>query len=133
MTNHIIFELEKRLSELREEFNKELSNINVKVKKRYNTDEWNGMYSLPPDYAENYGKYVWGIRGKIISLNYVQGILDELKQTESEKENDMYESAFEYATKLRENVEFEDVGLGFISMIFREGYKQGQQSKKELK
>ena len=33
MNRDIIIELEKRLSELREDFNTELSNINVKVKK----------------------------------------------------------------------------------------------------
>ena len=61
------------------------------------------MYSLPPDYAENYGKYVWGIRGKIISLNYVQGILDELKQKETKKEAEIHESKYRSTGKRDKN------------------------------
>lgn len=59
------------------------------------------MYTLPPDYAENFGKYVWGIRGKIITLHYIQTFITNTSLDLQKSDNDEIESSFEYADKLK--------------------------------
>lgn len=72
-------ELQSRIKDLYKEFDDQIEVINTKVRERYDTENWNGMYSLPDEYMDSYGKHVWGIRGKIIALHIIEGIIDELQ------------------------------------------------------